>query len=357
MTRPHVIFHLGQDKTGSTAIQRALLRCDADLQAAGVLFPDPGKHANHQILMPMLSGRLPDDPVQMQTLARSPEAAWAAAKSSWHRVTTALAGGTVQRVIISSEIEFRAWSPEDIAHVTQTLRQISDRIEIVAYLRSPASYLMSVVQQDLKKRPNFRPISASRYRDALEPFLNSGLGEMRVLAFDRKTLIGGDVVMDFCTRFVPEVAADHITAQAEHDNETLSAEAVSLLQGYFRKEVQAPHRWYDARPQRFKRLVMAADAAVAGFCKPQLKPGLAEMACARASDLDWLAETFGVDFRSDTGGMSKSDAEARFNSLRDIEDITWVDGDRRAAMLAEMQRTAQRDQSPRARLRRLFGRK
>lgn len=225
---------------------------------------------------------------------------------------------------------------------------------MVAYLRPPASYMMSVIQQDLKKRPRFRPISSSRYRDALAPFLDHGPGPVRALAFDRAQLIGGDVALDFASRFLPELPAETIAAQAEQDNESISAEAIAILQGYFREEIRAPARWYAARPQRFKRLVMQADAAVPGYAKPRLKPGLAEMAVARASDLDWLEEQFGIDFHGATGGMARAEAERLYQSLRDIEDVTEVDPARKAALLAEMQRIARAAQGPLARLRGLF---
>jgi hypothetical protein len=239
-----------------------------------------------------------------------------------------------------------------IAYLNGVLDGVVGTTEVVAYLRAPASYLMSVVQQDLKKRPQFRPVSASRYRDALEPFVTDGPGPVRALEFARDTLINGDVVHDFCTRFVPELPTQEIAALAKHDNDSISGEAISLLQGYFRGEVQAPHRWYDVRPQRFKRLVMAADQAVTGFRKPRLKSGLAEMAVARATDLTWVRDQFGIDFTGDTGGMTVVEADAIFVKLRGIEDITDVDSDRRRALLDAMERQAKREQSPLSRLKR-----
>ncbi|KNG94379.1 hypothetical protein [Pseudaestuariivita atlantica] len=349
----HLTLHIGHDKTGSTAVQRALAHEAGALRAAGVVFPVPARHDNHQILWPALTGTLPDDPVQMQTLAPSVQAAWANADAALHDLETLVREHGPDHVVLSNEMAFRAWSDAELDRLASVAKSMGvTGMSALAYLRDPASYMMSVVQQDVKKRPRFRPISASRYRDALGPFVERM--PVTAVAFDRATLIGGDVVADFCARVLPEETRAGVIAAAKRDNETFSAEAMAVMEAYFRGEIEAPSRWHGQRPQRVKRLVAEADRKVPGYARPRLKDGLAEVARARATDLDWLADRFGIDFTGDTGGITQDEAEARFAELTDVAHVTEVDRDRFDAIVAEVAEAGRRESGLFPRLRRLF---
>ncbi|MFZ5961905.1 hypothetical protein ACOXXX_03050 [Thalassococcus sp. BH17M4-6] len=354
--RPDLLLHLGQDKTGSTAIQRSLYGSPAALRDAGLYFPDPGGHASHRQIFPHLTGCLPEDPVQMKTLAKSEAAAFATAQAMWADTLRQMQAAPPRRLILSSETEFRSYPKAGFERLVQTLNAVVDKVRVVAYLRSPASFFVSRVQQDLKKRPEPSRIPPDHYRRVLAPWRDLGPGPVEVVEYRREALFQGDVIADFCQRFLPELDRARL-ADPGYSNPTLSAEAMDLLQDFHRGEVQAPYAWYARRPQRFKNLVAQADAEVEGKTRPRLHDSLRAVIEARTTDLDWLEGEFGLTFGDvSPPQMPRATAEERFQTLRDVADICPVDSARKAALWQRVQAIARRDRSLLARAARGFRR-
>ncbi len=106
-----------------------------------------------------------------------------------------------------------------------------------------------------------------------------------------------------------------------------------------------------------KALIRQADADVAGSKKPRLLDGLREIIDARCTDLDWLAQEFGITFTDlQPSNMTADEADAIYNTWRDVSDICSVDADRKAALMSKITEIAKRDQSLSAKLRRAFTR-
>lgn len=353
--RPDLLLHLGQDKTGSTALQRSLFASPQQLRAAQLYFPDPGGHASHRQIFPHLTGCLPDDPVQLRTLARTPEAAFRTAKQMWEQTCKALDRERPKTLILSSETEFRSFPVAGFDRLRDVLDQSVDQVKVVAYLRSPASFFLSRVQQDLKKRPMPNRIPPDHYRRVLEPWRKFGPGPVEVMEYRREALIQGDVIADFCQRFLPALEASSLTDPG-YSNPTLSAEAMELLQDFHRGERPAPYAFYARRPQRFKNLIARADQRVEGRARPRLRDDLRAVIEARCTDLDWLADTCGVRFADVRPPEMPADlAEERFQALRDVSDICPVDPARKAALWHEAQILARAERSWLAGGRRMFG--
>jgi hypothetical protein len=353
--RPDLLVHIGHGKTGSTAIQRTLQRNAPALAAAGVLWPDADGHANHQEIFHHLTGevkRAPGAPASPRDDARRLRRS----ARLWETLLERIAAERPRLVVLSCENQFRPFALAALARLSGLLAPQFGAIRVVAYLRAPASHFLSAAQQDLKKRPEFEIPSRSRYRDTLEPWMRHGPGPVTCLRFGRADLRNGDVVEDFCTRFLPlDFAA--LTPMGDPENVTVSAEAMEMLQTYFRGALPPPHPWYGRRPQRMKALIRAGDAATPGFAKPCLHAGLKEAFEARATDLGWLEDTFGITFDEvEPAAMSVEAAEARVVGLRDVADICPIDPERRAALQAKLQAIAAREQRLGARIARAFGR-
>ena len=264
MQKPDLLLHIGHGKTGSTSIQRVLDANRPALEAAGIVLGEADGHANHQQIFSFLTDLPKDKLPAYQDAARELKKARRDGARLWHRLEEQVARVRPRLVVLSCENQFRAYPPEAFRRMNDRLRPLFGDIRVMAYLRAPASYFLSAAQQDLKKRPAFELPTASRFRDTLEPWMTLGPGQLVVRGFARDTLEGGDVVTDFVTRYLPGIAPDTLVRSPDDENETVSAEAMEVLQQYFRGDIRSPHRHYDRRPQRYKWLVRHADAAVGG---------------------------------------------------------------------------------------------
>jgi len=74
-----------------------------------------------------------------------------------------------------------------------------DEFHIIAYVRSPASYCLSVAQQALKTGPKLPQPSSFEYsiRNAIENWQNLAAKSFILREFSREKLISNDVVKDF----------------------------------------------------------------------------------------------------------------------------------------------------------------
>ncbi len=326
-----LILHIGHGKTGSTSIQRALRASDKQLAAQGILFPDPGRHDNHQLLFPYLHEDLPDDPVQLQSLGRDPAQIMKQAESLWHDLLRRIEREQPETVVLSCENQFRPFPEAAIRRLAQLSDQIAEQTEVYAWLRSPAPFFLSNVQQNVKKRPEFRFLTPTRCRDVLEPFLLYGNGPVHARLFAREALIDGDAVSDFCHAALPQIDPKTLTRGLSEENTSVSAEAMALLQEIFREARPLPRGVQDRKALR--KIVVAQDAVLPGKIRPKLFEHVRAIVEARVTEYSWLEETFGIVF-PDVGPaeMPQAQAEAAYAALRDITDICSVNAARQEAL-------------------------
>ena len=189
---------------------------------------------------------------------------------------------------------------KDVEKLAAFLRPTIDQIKIVAYVREPISWATSRAQQNVKKQTTtlaelYDPtaVAASQslfvpnYRH-LERYLSVfGLENVIVRALDRSTLVGGDLLRDFCTVIGRPEAADGLVSR--RSNPALSAEAVLLMDAYNQLMVERGAA-EKKKPTTMKRYL--EDLPGTPFALPRAL--LEEVAKATASDLAWLEETFGI---------------------------------------------------------------
>ncbi|KMK66812.1 hypothetical protein IMCC21224_111669 [Puniceibacterium sp. IMCC21224] len=315
---------------------------------------DADGHANHQRLFAHLTG-VP----KIQTGSdESPEHALKNAERLWRNLLLAIEAQRPDTVVISCENQFRPFDPAAFERMNHVLHAQFKSVRVVCYLRAPASYFLSAVQQDLKKNGDFALPSASRFRDTLEPWQTHGPGPVTALKFDRKALKDANVVHDFCANFLPGLDIDALGTLAAEENSSLSPEAMQILQSYFRGKFSAPHPWYARRAQRFKALVRRADAQTPARTKPTLRPGLGPVIEARCTDLDWLAQQFGISFAAIAPpALSQAEAEIQYQSLRDVADVCTVNSARLTVLWDRITTLARTEQAPMQVLGRLLRRR
>lgn len=221
-----VVIHAGMHKTGSSAVQQHF----AGHPTPGVSYA-PWNEGNHCGLFILLF----EDPEKAARyhgfVHRGPEyiAQLPAMREEWLarlRATMDAAGNDT--VVFSAEDISLPIYRDAVVRMRDFFAAWTDRIDVVAYARSPRSFAVSAFQQMVKDGLNrLAPEELWPHYRARFELLDQIFGADRVdlRTYDRAELIGGDIVRDFAA--VLGVAAG---GQIAPDvNATLSAEATALL--------------------------------------------------------------------------------------------------------------------------------
>lgn len=140
-------IHIGMEKTGSTSIQWLLREHAKQLRRAGVEYPLGGSgRINHNFLA---AAYIPPDSARFPRLARSGQARRPGYLEGYRaRVLAQIAA--CNRVVLSGEHLFRLNSDE-VSALKIDLEAVGVReARVFGILRSPASFYLSFVQQELK---------------------------------------------------------------------------------------------------------------------------------------------------------------------------------------------------------------
>ena len=147
-------IHIGMEKTGSTSVQEAIRKNSSLLENAGILFPQSGRpRLNHNFLA---SSYLPEG---SDRLVRGLPAR--VRKGEEKRFLDAYRRDLMARirrghnVIISGEHLFRL-RPDEVAMLKRDLVEAGmDDMLVFGVLRSPASFYLSLIQQEVKGSTKF----------------------------------------------------------------------------------------------------------------------------------------------------------------------------------------------------------
>ncbi|MBM2577574.1 hypothetical protein JQC91_14805 [Jannaschia sp. Os4] len=280
MSRARLLLHLGMDKTGSTSIQKAH---GATLEGE-VRWPAPALQL--QRLLTRSYGGARDEPD-----ARDEVRALLA--------RAARNGGTV---VVSHEAMSR-WRAHRIAEALQEWMPLFDRVEAIAYLRAPLSYLASRTVERVKQwpLPDALAHERPRYRTRLAPWEEAlGREAMTYALYDRAALAEGDVTADFAVR------AGLPPAETAVRNPSPSREAVAVLAVY-RAAVGREPRRHGHAPLR-RPAVLALDGFGTG--RFRLAPGVLDGAGDHAAQVAWAEARLDRPFPEDRAAEGFADADA-----------------------------------------------
>jgi len=214
-------LHLGMPKTGSTSIQDCFFNFEND-----TMIYAKAKWSNHAIFvtapfrkeprkLKFLRGR--SVPVSDEFVKRHVSEMRKTLKNS-------ISGN--KDVILSGEAIVDELFDEEIGDLIAYLKTNFDRIQVIAYIRPLASLAPSQLQQRIKSGPMKFRLPDPDYRKRFEAVLKyAGAANITFIRFDRKDLIGGDVVFDFASR----VGLQAPPTQIEPSNESFSAEIIATL--------------------------------------------------------------------------------------------------------------------------------
>ena len=153
-----LILHIGAPKSGTSHLQNSLKESAADLRQSGFLYPETGRVFNDRLMGRHIGVRLAHEPPEQRLKGlikkigySSPERRLDYARAFWPNLRTELEHAKgVHTVIMSDESLFTYSSEDMIKNLSRAARKQFERVDIVAFLRSPVSYLSSRYSQNVK---------------------------------------------------------------------------------------------------------------------------------------------------------------------------------------------------------------
>ncbi len=344
------ILHIGMPKTGSTALQTCLLASQAQLLAAGVLYPDnpPGcRFNNHRLLVAGYTpfARLP------RHIRRDPDytAANMAERYAAFRDHIADQAHAVapEVVILSSESLFRTPSRRARAALRAVLPPGTETVDVAAYLRRPSEQYLSNLQQRLRNSWRIGPLWVPPMAGILAGYADIfGRDAVRPRLFARGALRDGDIVADFLAAWLPEAGLDAAAlARGTNDNISVGAESMDILRRYR----LAFHRATDnvIAPDSVKLVsLLRRLEAKAGVGRALLHPGVAARLDLSRPDPLVLRDCWGITFpefdyaalarrgRFRLPGLARLDRRER-----DLAEIVVIDRAVQRALLSALAKT------------------
>lgn len=292
MTR--LLLHIGHPKTGTTALQSVLSANAATLlQEASVLYPTkttPSEY-KHAFAIPWL---LNADNESIRRRARSGgDQLKATSQDYWTSILAEIKETSPEQLILSAEgfwSILRRAPAEQITFFRNKLYDIADHVQVVAYLKSPASYFLSKINQKLR---NYRPVSLPRSNYlslAMQGWEGIAFDDYAWRIFDRKLLRNQDIVDDFCSHYLPASLSSSALSRdgVEQANESVSNEALVLLEELVEHHPILRDDVYDPRRSRAVALLRQADHQIGGSRRPSLTEKAQAGIISRCRDLAWL---------------------------------------------------------------------
>jgi hypothetical protein len=340
-----LIVHIGTAKTGTSTLQSTLNSNAQVLARAGILYPKPQfRRPNHNDVTRLLHP-MEDMQREFTSGGHDFETIRARGFEFWRDVQRQVKKTKPDVVVLSGEYLY-GLAPNKLEVLRGMLQELTPDIEIVCYVREPASYYVSFTQQVVKASYRIRAPGEfkTRARECLPRFMDAFGGKVSVRAFDRTALVGGDIVKDFATTFLPDGADLANAMVVTSSNESMSAEAMCILQALRR------HEWPDQNDHFFPesnrvRHVLDALRHTSAQTPATLVPELhAAVVRRNLPDLRYLEEQFGVVIDHEGIEGTNPDPPPPGWMSHDLREILDVDPDRiERTLYAVLRELAARD--------------
>jgi hypothetical protein len=236
------VLHVGMHKTGTSSIQSMLYRhlSDERFHYANL------DGENQSVPIYSLFCDQPEDYYINRALGWGPEEVAAFNDSNRKSLIEGFKSQRADVVELISGEDIGAMSAAELQRLKEFLDQYFTRIQVIAYIRWPASYIRSALQETIRDGntrldlaccdPNYLRFQAFETIFGKENFI--------LRPFIQKYLFGNDVVKDFC-----HVLGIQYNSSAEpiRDNESISLEALKLLYVFhrFRGLENGPNRYIE----------------------------------------------------------------------------------------------------------------
>ena len=241
----HLILHIGLSKTGSSSIQRVLAGQRPALQDQGVFFPHSPGWANHALL----PASLVNDPRILWGFhpgtweGMTPAARIERFRDEWRAEMASLPAWATRCIITAEQIGGLLRADEEVERLAEFLRPHFSSVLVVVYIRRQDLHVASAYSQWLRGGVMVDPGLPEGGPEQHPEYDYGGLLDRYARAFgdaaicprifDRKDLVGGDVVEDFL--HVAGLTALPVPQEAPNKNSnlgiTLEGQALLLAAG------------------------------------------------------------------------------------------------------------------------------
>ena len=229
-----LIIHAGMPKNGSSAIQQSLRRARKDLLDQSIEVFD----TVNTIPMP----RTLTDSTEYLTPARSYAARFdgqenldGLVKENWEAFEAIRKENKTDYLLVSSEMFPQLCDHEKF---WDRLTHGFNSVQFIVYLRRPVDFFGSLINQMVRGGKNLHTVFRNQYKmNSLTPAIDihelcySRNHPLKFRCFDKKLLIGGDVVEDFAVQ-ISELSGRNISLPKTSANESFSHEALFAMYVY-----------------------------------------------------------------------------------------------------------------------------
>lgn len=321
-----VIVHIGAHKTGTTSIQDFLFsRRDELLNRENILYPTSrsiGFKQNHTDLTAGVFHNHDDLGRMVVSRIKSSGAERDVYYGTYvEELRSEIEASSCDKVVLSTEAFFRHANDFDWHKLSRDIGIPLEFFRFVVYLRDPAHHYLSLVQQRIKYSSRFKSPKSVPFRKVVQSYEDKFPGRVSIRILE----LVSDSVADIKS-VIGIKAYDEFDNPVERKNESLSAEAMQLIQLYRQRFMSDLDNVVDAKGRRLLQVVMNADANLVGGIKPKLFQNVYDsINLGVFDDISWLESQCEVDIpwkisqrmnKIDTGGISL------------ISDICFVDKDR-----------------------------
>lgn len=227
-----VIVHIGDAKCGSSSIQASLFKEKRNLRDQGILYHPPSIKNGHYSYVSLLGGRTRGNNQMLRKIA----------KDNVAETREIIGAGGFDYLILSAESLFFT-EPSRIFELVHDIAGEDAGIHIIAFVRHPVDFYLSITQQILKANHEF--IQPENFiRDVYPPLVawkNTLIESLTLRLFDRKFLSDGSVISEFSRMLRDITTNESIFLSAESRNISFSAEQLIVLQN-FRRDFLAQER-------------------------------------------------------------------------------------------------------------------
>lgn len=294
------IIHIGMHKTGTSAIQSALSQLDDNRFRYARIGNSPNHSVPVYAIFNAAAGALK---VTERYLAQHGFALDGYLQDAMEALDSELARAKGRTLVISGE-DIARLTAEGALAMRKYFERSCDDINVVAYIRSPASYMTSAFQEMVRNGNVTRLDPARLYRSYRGSFakFDEVFGRERVTLrkYDRSRLKGGDAVEDF----VNVLGAPMPALQSTVTNESSPREVICTLFRYNRFcEAKGLTRAGGGHVQRLLGELEFAGGTRFRFSPDLLRPILA----SQADDIAWMEGRLGESLAEDLPAPAATD--------------------------------------------------
>ena len=351
-----LILHVGMEKTGSTAIQRAFHGYDD-----GSLAYAPFDRPNHSMALRALV---------TPYAARSPAMVASGISAADYDALRAQAAAQVQAALALDRARLVISAEAVMAMGRDRLQQLADRLrgprlQVLAYVRDPIGFASSAYQQILKSGRVPQTVPRQNFRLRVSPLLEVfGDQAVHLVRFDPARFREGSVVQDFADR----VGARPDLIEDRRENESLTVFTAAALAWWLHDGQSSPGTAAhgQARMRLLRHLLqtrptdpgtrpapwmrgVSCDPSLRGWQRFRLARALVEAGIDH-EDIAWMEARLGepliLGAGAETNAETDAEADPGITSLEEVRDLAEAAHIALAPLLAHYRLTPDPDAPP-----------